>query len=79
MASLGRGYGEPAFAGPSFSAPVDPAHVATQEDTSHGMRRTEALCARCAAHLGHVFDDGPDPTGLRYRINSASLRLAPRD
>ena len=60
---------------PSFYAPVDPASVATEEDTSHGMRRVEALCAKCDAHLGHVFPDGPRPTGLRFCMNSASLNF----
>jgi peptide-methionine (R)-S-oxide reductase len=60
---------------PSFFAPLAEDAVETETDRSHGMIRTEAKCGRCGSHLGHVFEDGPAPTGLRYCMNSASLKL----
>ena len=63
---------------PSFTEPVDESKVALETDSSYGMTRTETNCRKCGAHLGHVFPDGPQPTGMRFCINSASLRLEPK-
>ncbi|RMG16020.1 MAG: peptide-methionine (R)-S-oxide reductase [Deltaproteobacteria bacterium] len=64
---------------PSFFEALDPAAIATRRDTSHGMIRTEILCARCGGHLGHRFDDGPPPTGVRHCVNSAALVFVPEE
>lgn len=63
---------------PSFYAPLDKTHVEEDTDVSYGMKRVEVLCRRCSGHLGHVFDDGPQPTGLRYCMNSVSLTFEPK-
>lgn len=60
---------------PSFYAPIDESKVEEERDTTHGMMRTEVLCSRCESHLGHVFSDGPQPTGQRYCMNSISLKF----
>lgn len=62
---------------PSFWQPIEPGAVRYEEDRSYGMRRVEALCGRCGSHLGHIFEDGPMPTGQRYCMNSISLELDP--
>ena len=64
---------------PSYFQPITPDCVREEQDTSHGMVRTEVLCAHCEAHLGHVFHDGPPPTGLRYCMNSLSMKFVPAE
>ncbi len=68
---------DPGCGWPSYTAPVSEEKIETHVDASHGMVRTEVCCQKCGAHLGHVFDDGPGPTGQRYCINSVSLKLKP--
>ncbi len=64
---------------PSYFEPIDSSRITYKDDNSFGMKRTEVMCAKCGGHLGHLFDDGPPPTGLRYCINSGSMKFIPKE